>query len=265
MEPSFFSAENYQWQLSLMALVATVAIPQLIGLVLKRVVPGCKDIARLNKEAAQERKKLSYYKPIIIRSASWGIATQLAIFAFILPFCMTAQPQPWWQMPLDIFIILMFYDFFYYLTHRFLFHDGGFGPGPLMWVHSVHHQRRNPCRGDSAYLHPIETCMGLALYGLSIAALAAMMGDFHVVTIIITWIAFSEINQHNHDLQEEERFPFKYLKYMSYMHHVHHARFTAGNFATISLLYDWMFGTYDSGDGWKKPKKASPAKAKPAQ
>ena len=33
------------------------------------------------------------------------------------------------------------------------------------------------------------------------------------------------------------------------MHHNHHARFTGGNFATITLLYDWMFGTLDHGDG----------------
>ncbi len=59
-------------------------------------------------------------------------------------------------------------------------------------------------------------------------------------------------NRRNHDLMEEDRFPFKYLKYMSFMHHVHHARFTAGNFATISLFYDWLFGTYDTGNGYKK-------------
>ena len=38
---------------------------------------------------------------------------------------------------------------------------------------------------------------------------------------------------------------------MSKMHHHHHAKFTGGNFATISLLYDWMFGTLDNGAGYK--------------
>jgi sterol desaturase/sphingolipid hydroxylase (fatty acid hydroxylase superfamily) len=42
---------------------------------------------------------------------------------------------------------------------------------------------------------------------------------------------------------------------MSDMHHVHHARFIGGNFATISLFYDWLFGTYDTGDGWGKRKR----------
>jgi len=262
MDTSFFSALDYQWQLSLIALVCVLVIPVAVKFLLM-LIPDLKQISDLNKEASEQRKTLSYYKPIVDRSMFWGVVTQLAIFAFILPFCLTAQPQPWWQVPLDIFVILMVYDFFYYLVHRFIFHDGGFGPGPLMWVHAVHHQRRNPCRGDSAYLHPIETCLGLGLYGVCIGGMSLIMGDFHIVTVVITWIAFSEINLHNHDLQESDRFPFRYLKYMSFMHHVHHARFTAGNFATITLLYDWLFGTYDTGEGWKKP--SAPAKEEVAK
>jgi sterol desaturase/sphingolipid hydroxylase (fatty acid hydroxylase superfamily) len=254
MDLSVFAPENYQWQLSLIALVASLAIPALATYLLV-LIPTFKRTQELNHAAAADRVKRSFYMPIQKRSMFWGLTTQLAIFALIIPFVVTTEPQPWWNILLDVFVILMFYDFFYYLTHRFLFHDGGFGPGPLMWVHSVHHQQKNPCRKDSSYLHPIETCMGLALYGGSIGFLGWAMGDFHLITIIVTWIAFSEINLHNHDLMEGgDRFPFKYLKYMSFMHHVHHARFTAGNFATISLFYDWLFGTYDVGHGWQKKK-----------
>src|SRR3546814_3520346 len=46
------------------------------------------------------------------------------------------------------------------------------------------------------------------------AVLAALMGQFHVVTIVITWIAFNQINLHNHDLWETDRFPFRYLNYV---------------------------------------------------
>ncbi len=246
--------ERGEWLLSFYALVATLAIPLLVGKALM-LVPAMRQTRELNREVAEKQVKKSFYNPIQNRSKFWGLLTQLSIFIFILPFCLTLEPQPWWKVLLDMFIILMFYDFFYYLVHRFVFHDGGFGPGPLMWVHAVHHQQKNPCRMDSNYLHPLETCIGLGLYGISIAVLGALMGPFHLVTIIITVIAFSEINQHNHDRMDVDRFPYKYLKYMSNMHHVHHARFTAGNFATISLLYDWLFGTYDTGEGWGKNKR----------
>ena len=109
--------------------------------------------------------------------------------------------------------------------------------------------------------------IGLALYAGSILVLSLLMGEFHVATIVITWVAFSEINNHNHDLWEEDRFPYKYLSYASKMHHVHHARFTGGNFATISLFYDWLFGSYDTGDGWGKNKREPSASkvAKPVE
>ncbi len=249
MDTSIFSAilEEYNLLLSLYAFAGVVAVT-LAGKYLLLLVPAVRHNRKLNKEAAAQRATRSYYQPIQNRSKIWGVLTQAAIFLLILPFCLTLEAQPWWKILLNIFIILMFYDFFYYLTHRFVFHDGG----PLQWVHAVHHQQKNPCRMDSSYLHPIETCLGLGLYGLSIAVLTLLMGEFHVLTIIITFVAFSEINQHNHDLWETDRFPFKYLNYMAYMHHVHHKRFSAGNYATISLLYDWLFGTYDKGDGFRK-------------
>ena len=119
-----------------------VAIPRLARHLIL-LVPAFRDTSALNREVAAKQVQKSFYNPIQKRSAFWGLLTQLAIFALILPFCLTTEPQPWWQVLLDIFVILMFYDFFYYLVHRFLFHDGGFGPGPLMWVHAVHHQQKN--------------------------------------------------------------------------------------------------------------------------
>ncbi|WP_278986404.1 sterol desaturase family protein, partial [Sphingobium yanoikuyae] len=137
------------------------------------------------------------------------------------------------------------------------FHDNGFLGGPLLWVHAVHHRQHNPCRQDSSYLHPLETAIGLFLYSLSILFLSRFMGEFHLVTIILTFVVFTQINLHNHDLWESETFPFKYLSTMSRMHHNHHARFTGGNFATITLLYDWLFGTLDQGEGYgRKPSRS---------
>ncbi len=253
MSGSLLTPETYQWPLALCALLGTMAIPLLLKYLVLQV-PTFRRTAELNREVAEKQKAKSFYNDIRKRSTSWGLLAQLFVFFAILPFVITSESQAWWKILLDMFVILMFYDFFYYLVHRFLFHDGGFGPGPLVWVHAVHHQQKNPCRHDSAYLHPIETCAGIMLYGFSIGVLGWLMGDFHFITILATSIVYSEINLHNHDLMEEDRFPYKYLKYMSFMHHVHHARFTAGNYATISLFYDWLFGTYDVGEGWGKNK-----------
>lgn len=253
MGTSLFSSllEHYEWQLSLYAFIGIMAVT-FIGKWLLLRVPTIKEAQIANKEAAEKKMARGYYAANQKKNRAWGILDQVLIFAFVLPFCLTLESQPWWEIAVDIVVILMFYDFFYYLTHRFLFHDNGFFGGPLIWVHAVHHQQTNPCRMDSSYIHPLEVAMGLALYAGSIFLLSRFMGSFHVVTIVITWVAFSEINLHNHDLWKTDKSPYKYLSYMSKMHHVHHAKFTGGNFATISLLYDWLFGTYDTGAGYKK-------------
>lgn len=251
MNSPFLAAllENYRWDLSLATFVGILAV-EFIGKQILLLVPTFREAHELNVGTFKQKMEKPNYAANQKWNRKWGLLFTAVIFGLILPFCLTLEPLPWWNVLLDIFVILMFYDFFYYLTHRFLFHDGGFLGGPLVWVHAVHHRQHNPCRMDSSFIHPIEVAMGLGLYVASIVVLSIIMGKFHVATIIITWIAFQQINLHNHDLWKTDRFPFKYLNYASVMHHNHHARFTGGNFATITLLYDWMFGTLDNGEGY---------------
>ena len=251
MDKSFFStlAAEYHWGLSLIMALCVMVIPKISSMALTRF-SGFKEIHDLNHEVVERNSNRPIWVKNQAMNRKWGAFFVAVIYICIIPFVITDAPQAWWTYFTDIFIILMVYDFFYYLTHRFLFHDGG----PLVWMHAIHHQQKNPCRQDSSYIHPLEVAMGLGLYVGTVIGLSFIMGDFHIVTLVLTWIAFSEINLHNHDRQETDRFPFKYLKYASHMHHVHHSRFISGNFATISLLYDWMFGTLDNGDGWGKHK-----------
>ena len=249
--------ENYRWDLSLAAFALIMGL-QFIGKQIVLLVPAFRGEHERNVSAFKAKMEKAYYSGNQAWNRKWGGIFIVLIFGLILPFCLTLDAQPWWKYALDIVVILMVYDFFYYLTHRFVFHDNGFLGGPLVWVHSVHHRQHNPCRADSSYIHPIEVAIGLGLYVAVIAALALVMGQFHVATIVLTWIAFSQINLHNHDLWETDRFPFRYLNTMSVMHHNHHAKFTGGNYATITLLYDWMFGTLDDGEGWGKHRKPAP-------
>ena len=243
------------WQhfniLAAMLALAAIAGITIIGKRVLFAVPVLGEMRAQNKEKDKPKWKMEKYPPVVRATQRVGMYCNLTFFFVLLPFCITLQAQPAWKVLLDIVVILMFYDFFYYLTHRFLFHKEGFLGGPLMSVHAIHHRQHNPCRFDSGYLHPVETAIGMGLYAVSIFVLSRFLGGFHVVTIVLTWIAFTQINLHNHDLWEEDRFPFRYLAYASKMHHNHHTRFTGGNFATITVLYDWMFGTLDNGKGRK--------------
>ena len=242
---------NYHWQYSLIAGLSIAVLSKLSQVLLVALVPAFTESSRINAATFDRKMENPRYAANQKWNAKWGAVDTIVIFGLILPFCLTMDAQPWWRVARDIVVILMVYDFFYYLVHRFLFHDGGYGAGPLLWVHAYHHRQHNPCRRDSSYIHPIEVALGLGLYTACIFGLSRFMGDFHVVTIVLTWLAFSQINLHNHDLWNA-KYPIRYLNTMSVMHHNHHARFTGGNFATISLLYDWMFGTLDYGKGWTR-------------
>jgi sterol desaturase/sphingolipid hydroxylase (fatty acid hydroxylase superfamily) len=257
MHTSFLAwvLEHYHGLLSLYAFVGIFAVT-FLGKQLMLLVPAFKEANQINEAAFHKKMERPNYAANQQWNRKWGLIFYAVVFGLILPFTLTLEAQPWWRMLADIVVILMFYDFFYYLVHRFLFHDSKLLGGPLMWVHAVHHRQHNPCRMDSSFIHPLEVALGLGLYVASIFLLSRFMGHFHLATIIITWIAFSQINLHNHDLWRADRFPFKYLATMSKMHHNHHGKFTGGNFATISLLYDWMFGTLDYGEGYGRGAKA---------
>lgn len=248
MHTPFLSAllAHYHLLLSLYTGIGIIAVVTL-GKYVFRLVPGFRAAGKLNSEAFNKKMERPPYAANQKWNRKWSMLYLVVIFGMILPFCLTTAPQPWWRLPVDIVVILMVYDFFYYFAHRYLFHDNGVFGAPLLWMHAVHHRQHNPCRWDASYIHPLEVAIGLGLYVATIFGLSWVMGNFSVLTIVITWTAFTEINLHNHDLWES-RFPGKYLNTMSVMHHNHHAKFTGGNFATISLLYDWMFGTLDYGD-----------------
>ncbi|MCW1401398.1 sterol desaturase family protein [Novosphingobium sp. MW5] len=250
MQTDWLAQLGAQWQglLSLYAFVGIIALTVAGSWLITRI-PAVGAQAKLNRDTLAKRREKPSYVENQKWNRKWALLFQVIIFTAILPFCLKPGLPSIGALLLDCIVILMVYDFFYYLTHRFLFHDSDFLGGPLKWMHAIHHRQHNPCRMDSSYIHPLEVAIGLGLYVATIAALAAIMGRFDVVTVIVTFVAFSQINLHNHNLWGEGRFLWGYAKYASDMHHHHHAKFTGGNFATITLLYDWMFGTLDHGEG----------------
>ena len=138
----------------------------------------------------------------------------------------------------------MVYDFFYYLMHRFLFH----GQGYFRRVHAVHHQARSRVSSiDSHLLHPWELFLGIALFYVVTVSMALIMGQpFHVATIVITSVIYTQLNQVNHCRVDLDSFPWRTLNWIAIRHDAHHLDMHKGNYATITLLYDWLFGTLET-------------------
>lgn len=248
MDTSIFSSilEHYQGLLSVYTAVGIMAVV-FIGKRLLLLIPAIRQTQALNKKACEERNTRSFYPRVQKRVRVWGLLTDVVIFALVLPFCLTLEAQPWWKMLLDIFAILMVYDFFYYLTHRFLFHaahDSRFAVLRFFRrVHAVHHQARDPSHIDAFYVHPVETTIGQLLFHFTVLGLGVALGGFHVVSVAIASLVYIQLNTFNH--VKFELPGYKLLNWISFKHHVHHIDMQKGNYATITLLYDKLFGTLD--------------------
>jgi sterol desaturase/sphingolipid hydroxylase (fatty acid hydroxylase superfamily) len=231
---------HYNWLGALLSLAGIVAVTK-GGKWLVFKVPALAQMREINRAQDKEKWAREKYPPMVRSSQQVGKYCNIVLFLLILPFCVTLTPHSIGKVLLDIFAILMFYDFFYYCVHRFWFH----GNGSMRQVHAVHHQARKPTYLDSHYVHPTETFIGLALFISSIAILAALLGPFDVATVVVTFVIYFQLNQVNHTFVDLPYFPFKTLHWITAKHHVHHENMHKGNYASITLFYDKVFGTLD--------------------
>lgn len=234
--------EAYNWQASLTVLFGSIALVALARFVLLKIPALARTKAHNHEQNKIKYKTKRNYPERIKSSQKVALITNIVYFAAVAPFIATFDAQPVWKILLDIFLILMIYDFFYYLMHRFLFH----GKGWFRQVHAVHHQARSPTSLDSLLLHPMEAFLGIALFMVVTGSLALIMGGpFHVVALLVSVIIYSQINTINHVHVELDYFPFKTLNWIAHKHSIHHIDMHKGNYATITLLFDKLFGTLD--------------------
>ena len=236
----------YDWKAGIALIVMVVALGK-FGRWLVFKVPAFQGVREQNRALDKERLGRDKYPPMIKRSIRAGMWTNLAFFFVMAPLVVSFEPRPLWRGLFDIVLILMVYDFFYYLTHRFLFHaahDSRFAVLRFFRrVHAVHHQARDPSHIDAFYVHPVETTIGQLLFHFTVLGLGVALGGFHVVSVAIASVVYIQLNTFNH--VKFELPGYKVLNWISFKHHVHHIDMQKGNYATITLLYDKLFGTLD--------------------
>lgn len=249
---------TYDWMAGLVTVIGTVVVIA-IGQLLAFKIPAIAKTRDLNNAQNKEkwRGKAQKYHDRVKTSQKLGLGINLLFYILFMPFLVTLQPQTIAKIALDVFMIMMIYDFFYYLMHRFLFH----GQSYLRQVHAVHHQARSRISSiDSHLLHPVELIMGIALFYIVTSAIALISGQaFHVSTIIIATVIYTQLNQINHCRIDLHGYPWKTLNWIAIRHDAHHLDMHKGNFATITLLYDWMFGTLETHPLEHQPAGPSPA------
>jgi sterol desaturase/sphingolipid hydroxylase (fatty acid hydroxylase superfamily) len=233
---------SYQISPSIFVLIGVVSIMVGIRYTLFKVPAIAKTHAFNKEENKKKWRAKEIYAQRVKSSERVSLITNLVFFVAILPFFVTWEMQSIGKMLLDIFLLLMVYDFFYYFMHRFLFH----GTGYFKRVHGIHHQARNPTSVDSLLLHPLEAFLGVALFMVTTVLIGLIFQEpFHVLTLIISMTAYTQINQLNHVKMDLHQFPFKPFTWIADKHAIHHIDMSHGNYSTITLLFDKIFGSYE--------------------
>jgi len=232
---------NYDWQAAGVFL-GSVVLLTMAGRYLVFRVPALQRMREMNFEADRPKLARERYREAVRVNGRAGLITNLVFYVAVLPFCVNLEARPLWQQGLEVLAVLLIFDFFYYLTHRFVFH------GKLLRkVHSLHHQAHEPTYIDALYVHPIETVIGLSLFLLSIPLVAALGGaPLNVFSMVVATLIFTQVNTINHTWVHLPYFPFKTLDYVTSIHAAHHVDMNRGNFATLTMLYDWLFGTLEA-------------------
>ena len=231
----------YNWEGSLAALLITMFFA-VVGRFLIFKIPAIARTYADNRAENYIKRQDAKYMSRLDVSNKIAMACNIFFYIAMVPFIASFEMQPIWQMLLDVFLILMIYDFFYYVMHRFLFHGKGF----FRKVHGIHHQARKITSGDSLLLHPLEAFMGIALFMLTTVGYSVIAGHpLHIGTLVVVTLIFTTINQVNHARIDLNYFPFNTINAIAYKHSLHHVDMHQGNYATITLLYDKMFGTYE--------------------
>jgi sterol desaturase/sphingolipid hydroxylase (fatty acid hydroxylase superfamily) len=136
--------------------------------------------------------------------------------------------------------ILLLYDFLYYLVHRYPFHEWRM----LRRVHAVHHVVRNPSAIDSLYLHPVETFLGLALLWACAGGLSLVTGPVSVYSFAWAFLVYSTLNVVVHSGLELRVFPLNLITRLATRHDTHHVNMKGKNFASVTPIWDRVFGTH---------------------
>ena len=231
---------TYDWRAGLVLLAAVYLMVRL-GYFLVFKVHALQRMRDINREQDALKMADERYPPMVTASIRVGLVTNLVFFLVLAPFVITLEAKPVWRYLTDVVLILLVFDFLYYLTHRFLLH----GVAYFIRVHSVHHQARKPTHIDAYYVHPLETFMGQALLIASAVGLGALIGPFHVGSVAAAYVIYVQLNVINHTYVDLPYFPFKALDYITTKHAIHHINMSKGNYATITMMYDYAFGTLD--------------------
>lgn len=228
---------EYNLYTVLVSILTAISIGMLYNLLIKKV-PALQETRTVNIVLYKYRTEDKNYDKQLKKNAIGAAGGYLISFLCLMPFVISQDVQPIWVTLIALPTLVMVFDLFYYPYHRFVLH------GKLSKHHEVHHKHKHVCKSDGSYQDPLDTFLGLSLFGISTTIVAVFIPiDF--ICLSIWTLFFFKIGQHNHAVYDVNTFPFNIFNNQVKSHRLHHEDNTSGNYGYITMFYDWLFGTYN--------------------
>ena len=233
---------NYDWRAMLVYVALFMFAPLLVAFVIGKI-PRFAEIREINGRVDREKRGKDTYRTTLQRGQKVSTIFNFGFAILMIPFFINLESRPLWQDAVQFLAILLVYDFLYYWLHRVFFH------GTLLRKeHSIHHQAQRPTVGDSAFIHPWEAFLGIFVFMVATPIIALVSGaPVHAVTAGLAAVAWAQLTQLNHawtNLPKGSGLN-RWVNYVTAVHRAHHVGMGGGNYATLTTIYDRLFGTFD--------------------
>lgn len=218
-----------------LVLAAVMALNGIVLGVLQRL--GDSSLMTKHRKRKDWERKVEPREHSTNRLINAGVSTlQIFTMAFVFnDWLFTQRSAGVAETLIDAACILALYDFGYYLVHRFVFHQWRVGRK----IHALHHRVLSPYVQDSIFIHPAETVAGLCLF----FGCAMVVGPVTVYSFGFSFFIYSAWNLFIHSAFHLPFFPFKTMSSLVTHHDLHHRSMKAGYYASLTPIYDHLFGT----------------------
>lgn len=155
-------------------------------------------------------------------------------------------------------LFMLMEDFLFYVSHRMLHHPY------LYWIHKKHHEYDQTTVLAAQYTHPLEYILSGLIPTAAGQLILANFTRVHFVTIYL-WIMYRSVQGcfghtgYDFDFEHGNMFPFG----LTADHHDFHHANNCGNYGSLFMFWDALFGTQADYVKWLKDREQQKMRVKP--
>jgi Delta7-sterol 5-desaturase len=209
--------------------------------------------------SADVRREIRYSLSTVLVFASVGVVVTAAVLTGHIAVYFQARQYGWTWLIVSLPLLVLWHDFYFYLSHRLLHTRWWF-----RHVHGVHHRSRHPSPWAAYAFHPVE-----ALINAMVLPLAMVVVPLHVSVLLAFMLHQIVRNTHGHAAVETMPAGFTKHRFWRHFtttthHHLHHETAT-GNYGLWFTWWDRWLGTENPRYLQRFTATHAPAKPEPTQ